>query len=323
MENNGLPTLKYEGLSASVAPIVSESELQTITAEPWVEISDKGLQLEGLNFDCDGQLFLLDVFEGNIFKVNPDTKEVTRPFKSKKENPAAIKIHKDGRLFICHLGDFKSTGGIFATTDKGDQFEEIISELNTEYCIDDMVFDRKGGFYFTDFRGYSTHPLGDVYYVSPDFQKVTPVIQNISVANGVALSTDERVLWVTETTTNRLHRIELEEDGVTIAPFGATIPYYFTGHEGPDSCCIDSDDNLYVAMYGQGRVLVFNKKGYPIGQILIPGRDEGHMLRSTHPQFIPGTNQLIICSNDIEMGGGSMLYTVNGFAKGHHSFQFH
>ena len=186
-----------------------------------------------------------------------------------------------------------------------------------------MVFDSKGGFYFTDFRGYSTHPQGGVYYVSPDFQKVIPVIQNISVANGVALSTDERVLWVTETTTNRLHRIELEEDGVTIAPFGATIPYYFTGHEGPDSCCIDSDDNLYVAMYGQGRVLVFNKKGYPIGQILIPGRDEGHMLRSTHPQFIPGTNQLIICSNDIEMGGGSMLYTVNGFAKGHHSFQFH
>lgn len=163
-----------------------------------------------------------------------------------------------------------------------------------------MVFDSKGGFYFTDFRGYSTNPLGGVYYVSPDFRTVTPIIQNISVANGIALSTDEKVLWVTETTANRLHRIALEDDGVTIQPFGATIPYYFTGHEGPDSCCIDSDDNLYVAMYGQGRVLVFNKRGYPIGQILIPGRDEGHMLRSTHPQFIPGTNQLIICSNDIE-----------------------
>lgn len=178
-------------------------------------------------------------------------------------NPAAIKVHKDGRLFICYLGDFKTTGGIFSTTEEGEQFEEIVSELSTEYCIDDMVFDSKGGFYFTDFRGYSTNPLGGVYYVSPDFKTITPVIQNISVANGVALSTDERVLWVTETTTNRLHRIELEEDGVTIAPFGATIPYYFTGHEGPDSCCIDSDDNLYVAMYGQGRVLVFNKKGLP------------------------------------------------------------
>ena len=32
----------------------------------------------------------------------------------------------------------------------------------------------------------------------------------------------------------------------------------------------------------------------------MPGRDEGKMLRSTHPQFIPGTNQLLICTNDIE-----------------------
>ncbi|HEH2799784.1 TPA: SMP-30/gluconolactonase/LRE family protein, partial [Staphylococcus aureus] len=236
--------------------------------------------------------------------------------------PAAIKIHKDGRLFVCYLGDFKSTGGIFAATENGDNIQDIIEDFSTTYCIDDMVFDSKGGFYFTDFRGYSTNPLGGVYYVAPDFRTVTPIIQNISVANGIALSKDEKVLWVTETTANRLHRIALEDDGVTIQPFGATIPYYFTGHEGPDSCCIDSDDNLYVAMYGQGRVLVFNKRGYPIGQILIPGRDEGHMLRSTHPQFIPDTNQLIICSNDIEMGGGSMLYTVNGFAKGHQSFQF-
>ena len=189
--------------------------------------------------------------------------------------------------------------------------------------MDDLVFDRKGGFYFTDFRGYSTNPKGGVYYVSPDFQSITPVIQNLAVANGVALSTDEKTFWVTETITNRLHRIDLLEDGVTIAPFGASIPYHFTGHEGPDSCCIDSDDNLYVAMYGQGRVLVFNKRGDPIGQILIPGRDQGHMLRSTHPAFIPGTDQLIICSNDIENDGGSWIYTVKGFAKGHHSYQFH
>jgi lactonase len=40
------------------------------------------------------------------------------------------------------------------------------------------------------------------------------------------------------------------------------------------------------------------RKGF---KILMPGRDEGKMLRSTHPQFIPGTNQLLICTNDIEM----------------------
>ncbi|BBK27041.1 SMP-30/gluconolactonase/LRE family protein [Staphylococcus arlettae] len=322
MTNNNLPTLTYTGASKSAVPIISESDLQTVTAEPWLKISDEGLQLEGLCFDRQKNLFLCEVFGGNIFKVDMATQTITNPFQSTKDNPAAVKIHKDGRLFICYLGDFKNTGGIFASDEQGENFETIISDITSEYCVDDLVFDSKGGFYFTDFRGYSTNPQGGVYYVSPDFKTVTPVIQNIAVANGVALSTDERILWVTETTTNRLHRIELLEDGITIAPFGATIPYYFTGHEGPDSCCIDSDDNLYVAMYGQGIVLVFNKKGYPIGQILIPGRDEGHMLRSTHPAFIPETNQLLICANDIEQNGGSWIYTVNGFASGHHSYQF-
>ncbi|MCD0801509.1 lactonase, partial [Staphylococcus aureus] len=93
MSQQDLPTLFYSGKSNSAVPIISESELQTITAEPWLEISKKGLQLEGLNFDRQGQLFLLDVFEGNIFKINPETKEIKRPFVSHKANPAAIKIH--------------------------------------------------------------------------------------------------------------------------------------------------------------------------------------------------------------------------------------
>ena len=49
-------------------------------------------------------------------------------------------------MFTCYLGDFESTGGIFATDEHGEHFEEIISEINTDYCIDDMVFDSKGGF---------------------------------------------------------------------------------------------------------------------------------------------------------------------------------
>ncbi|PKI13595.1 lactonase [Staphylococcus shinii] len=323
MDNNKVPSLLYTGNAKSEVPILAhEQGIQTITAEPWLEISDKGLQLEGLCFDRNGDLILCEVFGGTIFHVALPDKKITRILNSHKENPAAVKIHKDGRLFVCYLGDFDSSGGIYAVDANGNKIQEIVSDIETEYCVDDLVFDSKGGFYFTDFRGYSTNPKGGVYYVSPDFQSITPVLQNLAVANGVALSTDEKTLWVTETNANRLHRIDLLEDGVTIAPFGASIPYHFTGHEGPDSCCIDSDDNLYVAMYGQGRVLVFNKRGYPIGQVLIPGRDSGHMLRSTHPAFIPGTDQLIICSNDIENDGGSWIYAVKGFAKGHHSYQF-
>ena len=62
---------------------------------------------------------------------------------------------------------------------------------------------------------------------------------------------------------------------MTIAPFGANHTVLFHSVMKDLILFIDSDDNLYVAMYGQGRVLVFNKRGYPIGQILMPGRDEG------------------------------------------------
>ncbi len=52
-------------------PILAhEQGLQTITAEPWLEISDKGLQLEGLCFDRNGDLVLCEVF-GELFFMYP------------------------------------------------------------------------------------------------------------------------------------------------------------------------------------------------------------------------------------------------------------
>ena len=322
MATQTIPSLVYDKQSSNAVPLLAdERDLQTVTAEPLLKISDEGMQLEGLCFDTKGNLYMVEVFGGRVLKVTFPENEITTILEYNDFKPAAVKIHKDGRLFVCCLGDFQSTGCIFAMQPDGQNREMIIPE-STDYCIDDMVFDRKGGFYFTDFRGYSTNPIGGVYYVSPDFRTVTPVIRNLAAANGVALNTDENVLWVTETNLNRLHRIELMDNGVTIAPFGASIPYHFTGYLGPDSCCIDSDDNLYVAMYEQGRVLVFNKNGYPIGQILIPEREAGHMLRSTHPAFIPGTDKIVICSNDAQGGRGSWLYIARGFANGHPGFQF-
>ena len=40
-------------------------------------------------------------------------KKVKAHFTANKQNPAAVKIHKDGRLFVCYLGDFESSGGIY------------------------------------------------------------------------------------------------------------------------------------------------------------------------------------------------------------------
>jgi lactonase len=177
----------------------------------------------------------------------------------------------------------------------------------------DLLFDRDGGLYFTDFRGTSTDPKGGVYYISPDSKTITPVLPHLAMANGVALSPNGKVLWATESGRNLLHRIELS-DAATIAPVGSTIPYHFIGPL-PDSMRVDLDGNVYVAMYGQGRVLAFNRNGIPIGQVLLPGRDDGHNLESTNMAIKPGTNDLYIVTTDADGGEGATIFDAKTFAK--------
>ena len=81
-------------------------------------------------------------------------------------------------------------------------------------------------------------------------------------------------------------------------------------------CRADSNGNVYVVMYQQARVLVFNDNGIPIGQILLPGREAGSNLRSTSLAFVPGTNEVLIVTNDGPGGQGANIFRAKGFAKG-------
>ena len=225
---------------------------------------------------------------------------------------AGLGIHKDGRIFVAGLGNFKDTGSVFSVKPDGSGMETIVPAKDG-YLADDLVFDANGGFYFSDFRGEANDPAGGVYYVSPDFKKITPVLPHVAIANGVGLSPDGKTLWVTSTAQGLLYRVELA-DATTIAPFGAAITYHFTGF-GPDSLRVDADGNVYVAMYSQGRVLVFNSSGFPIGQILIPGRDAGHNMRSTSMALKPGTNDMYIVTNDWTGGEGSQIFHCKAFGK--------
>ena len=77
----------------------------------------------------------------------------------------------------------------------------------------------------------------------------------------------------------------------------------------------DADGNLYVAVYGQGRVLAFNRNGIPIGQVLLPVREEGHNLRSTSMAIRPGTDDLHIVASDAAGGQGATIFRAKAFAS--------
>lgn len=300
----------------------TDANLQTIVAQPWFEVSKNALQLEGLCFDRTGEhLYFCEVFGGTVYKLHTPDMKLGTIQEPKGYSVGAVKVHKDGRIFICGMGDLTGKGGVFAVNPDGKNYEVILDPA-LDYCVDDLAFDKKGGFYFTDFKGGATFPTGGVYYVSPDYKTVTPILKNMAIANGVAMTPDFKNLWATEVNGNRIFHVELLEDGVTIAPFGASVVAHLNGHLGPDSCCVDADGNLYIAMYNQGRVLVLNHRGFPIGQILLPEAVSGHMMRTTCIAFVPESDQVIICSNDGDGGYGSWLYTARGFASYHKGYQY-
>jgi lactonase len=295
-----------------MSPIpASEQHLTTALAEPYFKVSDKPLPLEGLAFDRQGNLLFVDIFGGRVLRLTPDLK-LTTIYTDKTLNPVGVAIHRDGRIFVVGVGNL-AAGRMIALDPDGSNPRTIVPD-SAGYVPDDLVFDSTGGIYFTDVKGTSTSPTGGVYYVAPDSKTIKPLLPNMAMANGVTLSPDGKVLWATEFAAGRLHRVDLSEQG-GIAPFGSTVPYHFTGR-APDSMRTDADGNVYVAMFNQARILAFSPNGVPIGQILLPERDQNHFLTVSSMAFLPGSREMLIVAWDEIGGRGAMIFKAQGFAKG-------
>lgn len=306
------------GLQGLAAIPLPERDLPTAVAEPWFKVGEGGgMALEGPAFDRQGNLFFLDIYAGRVLKLTPD-RHLSAIYTDKDMHPAGLAIHKDGRIFIAALGPIGASGsfeaGSVIALDANGGNRQVIVPTTGKYLVDDLAFDNAGGIYFTDFRGTSTQPDGGVYYVPPDFKSVTPVIPKLGAANGIAVSPDSKVIWASEFATGRIHRADMAAPGV-LGRWGTSIPYQFIGR-APDSMRTDADGNLYVAAYHQGRLLVLSPGGVPIGQILIPGREDDKFLKVTSMAFLPGSNEMVILARDELKKTGAMVFKAKGFAKG-------
>lgn len=291
----------------------AERNLVTETARPYFAVTRENHILEAACFAPDGSLLFCDVTGRRIMRITK-LRELSEVFVLPDEYaPCGLAFHSDGRLFV--VGVKGSSGGIFAL-DLKDKSLATILPPDLGYLPNDLCFDKNGGFYFSDFRGSATEPLGGAYYVSPDFQTITCVIPNLCKANGIALSPDGTKLYVTEFARNVLHLAMLTSP-VTVLPTGSFVACHFTG-PGPDSMRVDSDGNLYIGIVRQGRVLCLNKYGIPIGQVLVPGRETESRIRTTCMAIRPEDRQLLILSGSDRTTAqdGSCIYEATAFAPG-------
>ncbi len=303
-----LPRLEYRN-GDQLCP---QNGVQTITAVPFVNIDKRNeVRVEALCFDNDGGLFVSNIYESVIMKVNMQTREVVKfcEFEDKLFSPTGIKIH-GGKIFVAGIDKVSNPigkhGGIYMMDPDGTNQQPVLTGMN----VDDLVFDGNGGIYFTNFIGNPYVPEGSIDYIFPDLKERKKVIKGLASPNGIALSTDEKILWFTETNRGLLHRYDLED------PTFSIVAHRFEGFYGPDSCEVDADDNLYVAMVRQGRVLVFNRLGFLIGQILTPMSQDGHQTGTTHPLVHPERPECYICAYDMTGGTGANIFYCGTYTKG-------
>lgn len=143
----------------------------------------------------------------------------------------------------------------------------------------DLVFDRHGGFYFTDFGKVHgrQRDLGSVYYALADGSHIHEVIHPLHMPNGVGLSPDQTTLYVSETETARLWAFVIGDPGVIIpsagpARHGGSLVLGLGGYNWFDSLAVDADGNICVATVMGGAISEISPTGELLRSLPFPDR---------------------------------------------------
>ncbi|MFM0008212.1 SMP-30/gluconolactonase/LRE family protein [Paraburkholderia dipogonis] len=149
-------------------------------------------------------------------------------------------------------------------------------------CPNDLTADQKGGVYFTA-SGSGTTP-GKVYYRGAD-RRVREVASNIRYANGLALSTVGKRLYLAESAANRLLTYTIDADAGLRDPkefvrladvHGSPQQQDFT----PDGLRTDRHGNVFVALYRGGGITVLSPQRNLIRNIALPGAHHSNLALS-------------------------------------------
>ena len=200
--------------------------------------------LEGPVFDGAGNLYSSDIPFGRIFRIEP--KGEWDQVAEWRGEPNGLKFLNDRELLVT---DYRN--GLMVCDITSGTVRPYLERRNSERFkgVNDLTFDSHGSLYFTDQGQTGLHdPTGRLYRLRPD-GPLDLLLSNIPSPNGVALSPDERVLYLAVTRGNQVWRVPLLDDG-SVAKVSAFFTSY--GPSGPDGLAVDEKGSLIVANPGLG-----------------------------------------------------------------------
>ncbi|ALM82802.1 SMP-30/gluconolactonase/LRE family protein [Bordetella sp. N] len=246
--------------------------------------------LEGPSFDREGNLWVTDIPNGRIFRIDTALNWTVAAEYDGWPNGSAF--HRDGSLWIA---DYRR--GILRLEPGAAAPEPVLPHRNSESFkgVNDLTFDGRGNLLFTD-QGQTglQDPTGHVYRLEAD-GRLEALIRNAPSPNGLALNADGSVLYVAVTRANALWRAPLPASGGTnkVGQFQT-----FFGASGPDGLAVDVKNGVAVGHASLRGAFLVNVHGEITHYVRSP---VGATL--TNLAYRPGTRELIM----VESQTGTLL----------------
>lgn len=232
-----------------------------------IEILAEGLMFpEGPIAMPDGSVILVEIARGTLSRVWNGRVEVIADLGG---GPNGAALGPDGAVYVTNNGGGRGAGPLTGRTriqggiDRVDlangRFERLYDHVgdNRLSAPNDLVFDRQGGFWFTDLGhadGRVRHQSG-LYYARPDGSHIEELSFFGTGFNGVGLSPDEQTVYAAETFTGRLIAFDLAAPGQVIkGGRGGRLVGNAPGRAMLDSLAVQANGDIAIAALPDGIV---------------------------------------------------------------------
>jgi gluconolactonase len=215
--------------------------------------------IEGPSFDAEGNLYIVDIPFGRIFRISPDRKWTL--VVEYDGWPNGLKIDAKGRILVA---DYMH--GIMECDAQAGKMLPILTARNSESFkgCNDLHIAGNCDIYFTDQGQSGLHdPTGRVYRLRTSGELNCLINTGIS-PNGLVLDPSESVLFIAMTRDNAVWRAPFMKEG-SVSKVGRFCSMF--GPSGPDGMTMDSAGRLFVGHASLGHVFVFAANGEMIARI--------------------------------------------------------
>lgn len=263
----------------------AQTSLRGIGETGKVELVQDGFQfLEGPAKAPDGSLYFTDIPAESIFRltVNGEIELFLKP----SMHANGLMYGGGNQLLACQMD-----GQLAAIDLRSKEIKVLTGQYQAARynALNDLVLDHSGGIYFTDprFRAPEPWPQGkEAFYYRSAAGVVSRLGDNLPAPNGIALSPDQKTLYVIPSMQAEMMAYQISEPGKIDAGRVFCKLEQAAGQTsgGGDGLTVDVRGNLYITS-ARG-IQVFGPDGQALGTIPVPQQPANCVFGGTDNQTL-------------------------------------